>query len=149
MKTHPFTPIQNLILDRRSGGQTSQRHVKNDMLSCCCRFPADSWFIEVFKLSYSNLLFKFENESFGIRNALTRVSIPNLKGISCRSMCTKKRYTVYLNSTNLVGGFNLFEKYWSKWVHLPQIRIDHTKIFEGKPPPIFIHRNNWAHLWTF
>ena len=26
---------------------------------------------------------------------------------------------------NLVDGFNPFEKYWSKWVHLPQVGMKH------------------------
>jgi len=38
---------------------------------------------------------------------------------------------IYLGNPLLVGGFNPFEKYESKWVHLPQIGVNIKQMFEA------------------
>ena len=59
--------------------------------------------------------------------------------------------TVNMEETYLVGGFNPFEKYESKWVHLPNFRGENKQIF------MFVHNLtvgsyiwcilNHQHLW--
>ena len=41
--------------------------------------------------------------------------------------------TVNMEEAYLVGGFNPFEKYESKWVHLPNFRGEHKQIVELPP----------------